>query len=82
MSSNFLEIFKAERKAVSPVTDPFKKKCIDSIHLHALKRTFSDDISVSGSVKFINNNTKGEQEFEAATLDELLYKIKTFVEKL
>ena len=63
--------------------DPFLRDNIEvismSIRRGCLNRT---RVYVSGYVDFIQGNTAGQQKFEAETFEELLVKMKAFLESI
>ena len=69
-------------KLPSLINDPFNKTSIENITVRYSKSIFSDTWSATGYVYFKNNDTKGEQKFEGETFDEVVIKIKQFIDKL
>lgn len=63
----------------SVIKDPFVKVHIKHISVRWYN-TFK--IYARGTVEFQNGNTKGEQEFEGDTFDEVVLKIKAMIENL
>jgi hypothetical protein len=69
-----------EAKAITPFNDPFGSRHVERIYMFIYMHDGKP--SVSGSVKFKNGETSGEQEFRADTLEELLLKIKFFIQTI
>lgn len=59
------------------INNPFKKECIEGIHIHMIKR-YNNNYKFTGSVEFVNNGTEGVQRFEGKDLAEVFIKIKEF----
>lgn len=68
--------------SLSILTDPFNKKSLISIAMNLTKSNLTNKVYISGSVEFKNNMTKGEQRFEADSLESLLLQIKAFIDSL
>lgn len=69
----------------SVLNDPFKATCITRISVwfsSGWGRYGANDWKATGTVEFRNNQTKGEQQFEAQTFDEVVLKIKAFIKEL
>jgi hypothetical protein len=61
--------------------DPFSKTKITSVWVDYSPSLFSPyNWSASGSVSFKNGDTKGEQKFKGESFDEVVAKIKAFIE--
>lgn len=58
------------------INNPFKKECIEEIHIHMFKRF--NGCSFIGSIKFVNNGTEGVQRFEGKDLADVFIKIREF----
>lgn len=58
------------------VNNPFKKECIEGIHIHMVK-TFNKYRFI-GKVEFVNKGTEGVQKFEGKDLADVFIKIKEF----
>lgn len=69
-------------KMLSILKDPFKKSCIKKIYVTYREKTFSDGWVAEGSVKFSNGKTTGEQDFEGDSFDEVVMKIKNFINEV
>lgn len=84
MEENALEkIMGSKKTAVSGLNDPFKKECLTNISLRAHRNIFAPyNFRFSGTVEFQNENTKGEQEFEGSSLDDIYNQIYEFCENL
>jgi hypothetical protein len=66
----------------STVKDPFGKQSIKKITVtySAPFWAHEKDWSARGTVYFENGNTKGEQQFEEKDFDEVVLKIKQFIQ--
>lgn len=64
----------------SVFNDPFKKTLVNRIYVSVSKSLFHDKLSANGSVEFKNGNTTGEQRFEGDSFDEVVGKIKYFIQ--
>jgi hypothetical protein len=65
----------------SVLNDPFKKTHVKRIYVSFSENVFIDGkYSANGSVEFANGNTKGEQKFDGDTFDEVVLKIKSFLD--
>ncbi len=62
----------------SILKDPFSRNRIDRIYISWRPSTSK----CYGSVEFKNGSTKGEQEFEGETFDEVTLKMKSFIEEI
>jgi hypothetical protein len=69
-----------KEKLPSILKDPFSKINVRRIYV-SFSYTFNQ-WQANGSVEFLNGDTKGEQKFEGETFDEVVLKIKTFLETL
>ena len=74
-------------KIPSILKNPFSKNCVKRIHVAFGERAFASlrdgsSWEASGSVEFSNGNTKGEQRFHGETFDEVVAKIKAFINEL
>ena len=61
--------------------DPFKKNCVKRIYVNYSEGWINEVWIANGVVEFGNGNTKGEQKFEGASFDEVVQKIKIFIEQ-
>jgi hypothetical protein len=77
---NELEIGNAKMPSV--ITDPFKKGRVTGIHVHASKSIIGGGWSFSGTVKFENGQTAGEQKFNGDSFDDAVLKIKAMIDNL
>lgn len=77
-------MFKLEynKSYISPLKDPFNKESFDGLSIFINKRIFGEGYRVIGNIDFENNMTKGTQTFEADSFDELVLKMKTFLDNL
>ncbi len=64
------------------IEDPFSKSCITNINIFYSKSPLFKEWSARASVKFAKGNTIGEQKFEEKTFDEVVIKIKEFINNL
>lgn len=68
---------------MSILADPFKKDKWTAVHIHMYNAgKYGSSVTISGKVEFENGATKGEQEFKADTMPELLQKIEAFMTTL
>lgn len=67
--------------AMSILKDPFATKHIDGVLLRAW-RQYDGSFNFYAKVEFKNGDTKGEQQINAASFDELISKTKAFIETL
>jgi len=58
---------------------PFHKDKVRAIHIHCYPKS---DSGWRSTIEFKNGTTKGEQEFGAKELPDLLYQMKNFVDNL
>ena len=68
-------------KMVSVLNDPFKKKNVTKIHVFYQDYWSTGKWEATGYVTLKNGNTTGEQTFRGDTFDEVVMKIKTFIEQ-
>lgn len=66
----------------SDLNNPFNKRNIESVYVSFRRGILSGNWNAYGSVEFKNGNTSGEQKFEGATFDEVVIKIKAFLDEL
>jgi hypothetical protein len=79
---NILE-FMRRSSLPSDLKNPFAKNRIKAIHVHYSCGYFNkSNWTASGKVEFENGLTKGEQKFDGDTFDEVVQKIKAFIEQL
>jgi hypothetical protein len=64
----------------SIINDPFNKKSIVAIHVFYQDYWDSGKWEASGTVKFKNGDTSGEQKFKGKTFDEVVSAIKIFIQ--
>ena len=70
-------------KMLSVINDPFKKSKVTMVYVCGNRSLFDKDkFRFSGTVKFENGNTKGEQEFEGESFDDVVLKIKAMLETM
>lgn len=79
---NNLEKTFGEQKLPSILENPFLKSKVTRLNVVYRKSPLKDEFKAFGFVEFQNNNTKGEQEFEGSTFDEVVIKIKAFLTEL
>ncbi len=65
---------------ISSFKDPFLVDKVQSMFIHMYKSPFDQTISWSGSIDFKNGQTKGTQHFQGLTLEEVLIKMKVFLD--
>ena len=72
------------QNAISILNDPFSTACITDVDLHWSKNNWfnQETVRIYASVRFKHGDTEGRQKIEAATMDELLHKVKVFIETL
>lgn len=71
------------QKMPSVINDPFKKSRVTSVFVSGNQMLFDKSkFRFSGVVKFENGNTKGEQEFEGESFDDVVLKIKAMLETM
>jgi hypothetical protein len=68
-------------QAVSILKDPFASSNIEAVMLRAWRK-YDGAFDFYSKVEFKNGNTKGEQQIDAASFEELLTKTKAFLETL
>jgi len=66
----------------SCLKDPFGKISIKSIGTYSYISDYSEKWVFTGTVKFENGDTKGEQAFSGNSFDEVVLKMKSFFEEL
>jgi len=70
-----------KEKLPSVIQDPFNKSSVIRIYVSFSRGIFyPHDFSANGSVEFENGRTKAEQKFDGATFDEVVIKIKSFLD--
>ena len=68
-------------KLPTNLENPFKKDHIEDIYVSTFKSFFPPyEWSSIGKVKFKTGNTSAEQKFEGKSFDEVVLKIKAFIE--
>lgn len=76
------EIVRAARDAdLSVLKDPFALRHVESIWVR-FSKDYKDRWKASGSIDFENGPTKGEQEFEAETIEDVLAQMQAFLTSL
>jgi len=77
----FKRIGEQKLNKLSTVTDPFSKDCIKDITVYCREKMFDKGVwYAKGCVQFKRGNTTGSQDFEGDTFDEVVLKIKNFIE--
>ena len=76
-----LKLISDGEKTVSPLRDPFSVDGIEQVFLFST-RTYGKEWMHTGSIKFLNGMTKGEQEFKGESVSSILSQMKSFVETL
>jgi len=64
----------------SELNDPFSKTKITRIYVSY--GTFFNKWSANGTIEFENGDTNGEQKFKGETFDEVVIKMKAFIQNL
>jgi len=64
----------------SLINNPFAKKHFTRVYVSFQKSAFDESFTSYGVIEFQNNNTKGSQEFKGETFDEVVGKIKNFID--
>lgn len=64
----------------SLINNPFAKKHFTRVYVSFQKSAFENSFAAYGTIEFQNNNTKGSQEFKGETFDEVVGKIKNFID--
>lgn len=68
---------------ITPVSDPFKKKCIKALHIHCYPDgSWLRKKPVSATIDFENGNTQGTQRFEGDDIMSVLKEMYHFCERL
>lgn len=67
---------------LSVIQNPFNKNKIVRLYVSYRKKTFEDAWYATGSIEFENGKTKGEQNFEADTFDEVVIQMKACINQL
>jgi hypothetical protein len=85
LNQNNMDFFKRigqeKLNKLSTVTDPFSKDCIKDITVYYKEKMFDKGVWYArGSVEFRKGSTTGRQEFDGETFDEVVLKIKNFIE--
>lgn len=71
-----------EAKMPSIVSNPFNKKSVTDITVYTKPHILTGVLFASGWVEFENNGTYAKQKFEGKDFDEVVLKIKAFLEEL
>ena len=66
----------------SDLNNPFNKRNIECVYVSFRRGILSGKWNAYGSVEFKNGNTLGEQKFDGETFDEVVIKIKAFLNEL
>jgi len=64
------------------IKNPFAKKRISELWIRFAPEMFSHEWKATGTLKFQNGNTKGEQRFEGDSVDEIIIQMKKVIESL
>lgn len=70
-----------KQDSLSIVKDPFQGVCVNGVRMVWL-RISGGKVLIYSNVSFQNGSTKGEQEINADSMDELITKTKAFLESL
>jgi hypothetical protein len=73
-----LRIFEGTENKVSPLNNPFEKKCVKCVNIFA----YPQEKKVNGSIEFVNGDTEGKQKFTDETIFGIIKKMEAFVETL
>lgn len=87
MSMDFMEQMADAGKSeyISPLQDPFNRSGVTKVFVIAYapgELFMNESWRITGSIQFRRGKTKGEQDFEAATLGELLTTMGAFLTNL
>jgi hypothetical protein len=84
-----INLFNAAEKAkelkneLKPYENPFHKDCVRSVRINFSKDIWNQEHwQATGYIEFVNKNTKGEQKFTAATIEDLLPLMAEFIKNL
>lgn len=70
------------QEQISILKDPFQSDKLEGLNLFAMKNTFNGSWRYSGTVKFQNGNTKGEQGFTGNDVGDVLHQMEAFISNL
>lgn len=81
------ETILGKKKAVAGFYDPFNTDCIKSINIFGKEKFAftSNDVGkweFTGTIEFINGNTKGSQRFNSESLDGVLVQMRAFFKEI
>ena len=71
-------IEKIGSNSIGVLKDPFMKSNITAIRVSSYKSSYS--VNHYGTVEFQNGNSKGEQKFTGDSFDDVVLKIKKFID--
>jgi hypothetical protein len=77
-----MDLIKIGETKIGNLQDPFSKNCVVRVYVSYSMGRLSGEWSANGSVEFKNGNTNGEQTFDGKSFDEVVSKIKSFIETL
>lgn len=77
-----LKLFGNTSSVPSSLNNPFATDKVERIFICMGKRMLDGTFYFSGSVKFSNGHTKGEQEFEGTDIMDVVKQIYSFLEQL
>jgi hypothetical protein len=77
-----MELSKVKNNTPDVFSDPFSMNCVDNIWFSIRKRRNTQKFCTSASIEFINNNTKGEQRFEAEDFQTVVLQVENFIKQL
>jgi len=81
MSDVVIENNMGNEKLPAILKDPFKKNCVKRIYVNYSEAWGGEKWTANGTVEFSNGDTKGEQKFSGVSFDEVVSKIKIFIEE-
>jgi hypothetical protein len=75
---------RSSERAMSELRQPFNKDCIDSINIEIGKKTsiFRQSKKCKAVIYFRNGDTSGNHEICEDEFDQLMVRVKTFIETL
>ena len=62
--------------------DPFGEEFVWRISIEIRAQPFFDDKNVKACIYFCNGSTNGSQNFQSDTLEEIMYKIDSFLKEI
>lgn len=77
---DFLTVSDFGNQKLSIIKDPFNKTQITTIFVHA--SSWYNKWTFTGTVKFTNGNTSGEQSFTGSSFDDVVLQIKAMIDNM